>query len=285
VETGAQSVAMSGGGRAITSLTFDAPPVRVAQLSLWFLPIRDLQTLDLAELRVKWRDLFPQVRERPPSQPWTGETEDVKFFDEQWPMPACLFRNFEGDREVLIQQDRFILTWRFDSAGSKYPGFANLFGQMTTYFEAFNEAIERTGNERPTVARVGLRYRNKIEGVDPQVAAEFLVLGKPLEPTIESRDRDSVRLSRHYCPTDDNRQVVLQVSVSEGSNRYEEASHEHTRKTTSLRIESYTSLNAEKKEDAFDRLRDVHDSAIETFLALAGPELRKIWGERHVSYS
>lgn len=283
VETDEPSAAMSVDGEATISPTFDAPPVRLAMLMLWFRPMRDLRTLDLAELRVNWRDLFPQVQEMPPFQPWTDETGDVEFLGEQWPMPACLFRSFEGDREILIQQDRFILTWEFDSADSKYPGFAELFDQMTTYFEEFNGAIERAGNERPTVARVGLQYKNTLEGVDPQDAAAAIVHGKQLEPTVERRDRDSVLLSKHYCPTEDNRRVTLQVSVSEESGGLDVASHDHTTHVTSLRITADTDLDAE--DDALDRLRDVHDSAIEIFLGLAGPELRKIWGERHASQS
>jgi uncharacterized protein (TIGR04255 family) len=267
-------------------LKFDNPPVRLVMLNLWFKPLKKLQTLDLAVLRTMWRDAFPQIHEMSPLPRWDSTSSDVTFLTEEggWPMPACLFMNFKGDREILIQQDRLVLTWRFSEERSEYPGFKFLLAQMDQYYRDFIGAVEEAGINRPRVERVALQYVNEIEGVDHQDAVEALVLERSIELSRNSRSVNSVYLAKHFCGTPENEDVTVQMTVLEGQRVDAESSDEdrndddHGTLITTMRVEGHADV--ESGGNAPDRLAAVHDAVIERFAEFVGPSLRKLWGGR-----
>lgn len=272
-ETGA-----SGGDvvRAPQEEQFRNPPVRRVMLFVHFESVADLQTLDLAPLRTRWADTFPQLQEMAPLPSWNSDAGDVTFVDEggPWPMPACLFYSFEGDREVLVQRDRIVLTWRFKSEKSSYPGFYVLLAQMINCFADLNDAIEASGNERPRVGNVSLQYTNELEGVDHQDAAEAVIGGRQIEQSASDRDLDAVRLTKHYCATDANRNVTLNVTIAEWQDSVGEE-HGHGRGSTLLRVDGDSDVSED--EDYVDRLSSTHETAIELFDSLIGSGLKKQW--------
>lgn len=263
-------------------LRFKSPPVKRVFQTIWFEQLETLRTLDLAEIRTKWFEEFPVLEELPPLPSWAADSISFALVgvDDRWPMPACVFASVERDRQVLVQQDRLSLSWRFDpDASNEYPGFAELSQSLSRYFEDFTYSIGKASNPQPNVERVEIAYINGLAGIDAEDVGRAILLDETIVPTVSGRQADSVIISKHFCGTDENKDVTLQVTGREDPSDVSDDKHQHSRRGSQLGINGFANVEPEMQYEA--RLDDVHSAILHRFLLLVGDDLRKAWGEHY----
>jgi len=263
-------------------LRFKFPPVKRVIQTIWFEQLETLRTLDLADIRTKWFDEFPVLEEVPPLPAWANVSTNFALVgsDGRWPMPACVFASVQRDRQVLVQQDRLHLGWRFDpDTSSDYPGFATLSQSLSRYFEDFTYSIRKASNPRPNVERVEIVYVNQLVGIDAEDVGRAILVDETIAPTISGRQADSIIVSKHFCGTDENMDVTLQVSVREGPSDVNDDEHAHSSRGSQLEIVGFADVEPEMSYEV--RLDDVHSAILHRFLLLVGDDLRNSWGEYH----
>ncbi len=265
-----------------SQLRFKSPPVKRVFQTIWFDQQETLRALDLAEIRTKWLEELPVLEEIPPLPAWATNATNfvVVNADDRWPMPACIFASVERDRQILIQQDRLSLGWRFNpDASNDYPGFAELAHSLSRYFEDFTCAIGKTSNPRPNIERVEMVYINELAGIDAEDIGRAILTDETVVPTVSGRQADAIITSKHFCGTDENKDVTLQVTGREDPSEISDDKHKHSRRGSRLEIHGFATVEPAMTYET--RLDDVHSAILRRFLLLVGDDLRKAWGEYH----
>ncbi|MEO6089148.1 MAG: TIGR04255 family protein [Umezawaea sp.] len=260
-------------------MRYTKPPVREVTLGIWFDALRTLNALDLHKLRSDWLEDFPAIEELAPFPSWDAPNGGYSFVDTQskWPMPCCVFSSQFRDRQVLVQDDRFSLSWTFNSNAGSYPGFEKLYEDLASRFEQFCAEITSAGNPSPIVRRVTVEYSNHLIDLDSEFVANSVLQGKKINGK-HSAGRDSVSLRKHYCATGDNGDIALLLMVQPDSHFGDEENPDEERDATRLTIN--TSAEVEKGQPPLERLRASHDAELNFFLSLFSDEMRASWGEQ-----
>jgi uncharacterized protein (TIGR04255 family) len=259
---------------------FDNPPVREVTLTLMFEPLTGLQTLHFAPLRVEWQDQYPKLSELAPIVPWrnlSGTPVEIVGSGSNWPVPLCILTNAAGDRVLQLQNDRFVVAWRFNPKAGGYPGHDELQGELVDKFSQLAKVVNQVLGEAPVVGRVEVSYRNLIEGVN----AEDLALGiltrwkVTKSPDPYNAEYVGLRIHRHGS-TDPMVSLVIGVDPANGLAGPEESADIDL--SSSLTIEAEADVR--QKDEYVEKIARVHSVVLATFLDITTPEMNKAWGGR-----
>jgi hypothetical protein len=244
-------------------------------LTVWFEPIHTLSTLDLAPLKLDWQNELPKIEEKGPYAPW-GPHDSISIISDKWPMPACIFATPEREKQVLIQNDRFSLTWYFNGE-SPYPGFSALFDDFSSKYDRFEQALRDSENPDPHVLRATIEYENYLAGFDSNIVSSAVVDGRPiaLKDRIESSP-GATAIRKHFCADEDNHQVTLMVGV-DSTEPIDSTDDEEVAAAVLLTISGQAEVD--KDNYPLTRMQDSHYAVIRTFLSLFDESLKQAWGQ------
>jgi len=288
---------MSGNVGANTVIGSDAPfsrpPISEVNLTIWFDPIRTLASLHLSSLRTAWSAEFPKVEEKAPLAPW-NLADAITFVDDKWPMPACIFAATEREKQILIQSDRFGLTWYFTSQ-NQYPGFKALSEDFNRRYRQFEAALQDSGNEEPELVRVTIEYENYLDLFDSNLVARRVVAGEQIlnsDRGVITGGTTAVRKNVHPSAENDLN-VTLLVGVDStgrgGGVSYaspedvdpgvtQSAEDDSEGRATLLTISGRAKID--KGDDAFECMRRAHDASHALFLEIFDDSLKSSWGKK-----
>lgn len=257
-------------------VTFSNAPVHRVTLSILFDPINTISSLHLARLKIDWSEELPIVEERTPLAAW-GSSTSFSFVDNRWPMPACLFWSNDRQQQVLIQDDRFLLTWHF-SDDSKYPGFSRLIGDLASRYGAFVDVLRDTESPDPDVKQVSINYENYFPYVQSDSIVRQLVLGNKVSAVgnPETATAGSIAIRKRFEPGD-----PPEISMELGIDPATPVDADESKSLTSSVLQINGSADAKKNEDPVAGLRMVHAAIIGLFVSLFDDETKALWGERN----
>ncbi len=260
---------------------FEAPPVREVILTVMFEPVTSLQTLHLAPLRVAWAGEYPKVSEMTPLPPWRLPLDraqvEIIGSGSNWPVPLCLLTNSAGDRALQVQNDRFVVSWRFDNQAGHYPGYQALLAELRDKFDQLSEVLTQAVGEAPAVGKVEASYRNLLEGIAPQdLTLGIMTAWQKVDASPIVRDAAYIGFRMHYHPdtTDADVSVLIGVDPDAGLSTPKENGNTYMSSTFSIEADCAVSVDQEYAE----RLTKAHDMLISAFLDLTTEDMRKAWG-------
>ncbi|MEU2434467.1 TIGR04255 family protein [Streptomyces sp. NPDC007861] len=259
------------------SLRFERPPVHEVTLALMFQALPKLQTLDLAQLRVDWRDDYPILRESTPLTAWqTAEQDAVEFVRSglSWPMGLSVLSAEAGDRRVKFQQDRFILSWNFSGEERRYPGYDVLKAELLAKFDQFSKLSQSISGALPEVKRADVTYINKLPGVSAHQAMTGVLTGWSSESAFPFRVPDYCGFRVHYNESEHDPRVSVLIGVDSAVT---EPSDGEFTEGSSLIIDAESQV--ESGDDFSVRLDASHDVVTGAFLEVTSEKMRNQWGE------
>lgn len=276
-----------------SDVSFLNPPVREVNLTIWFDPIHTLAALHLSPLRTAWQDTFSRVEEKAPLAPWNA-ADSLSILTDKWPMPACVFASLEREKQVLIQNDRFSLTWYFTQT-SQYPGFAVLSAEFQSRYLDFIEALHDSENPDPVPTRTTIEYENLLDRFDSNIVARRITANEPLQLTDADKAQEgSTAIRKHVHKASDQAistlvgidstsiTDILQLKENDSSSGEVEEVPDLEDLKPELACLLTLSGRAEvsAKDDVFERLQAAHDATIELFSGLFDEALKSTWGRR-----
>ncbi|OXS33884.1 hypothetical protein CHR28_17625 [Streptomyces sp. XY006] len=258
-------------------LRFERPPVHAVSLALLFDTLPKLQTLDLAQLRVDWREDYPILRESTPMPAWqASEQDDVEFVRSglSWPMALCSLTTEAGDREVRFQQDRFVLKWNLSDGENSYPGYQALKAELLAKFDQFSKLSQSVSGVLPRVKRADVTYTNKIPGVSAHQAMAGVLTGWKSESSFPFRVPDYCGFRVHYDESELDPRVAVLIGVDSAVT---EPSDGEFTEGASLIIDAESQVDTE--DDFTDRMDRAHEVVAGAFLEVTSDGMRSQWGE------
>ncbi|MFI8860716.1 hypothetical protein ACIGW5_29615 [Streptomyces prasinus] len=259
------------------SLRFERPPVREVTLALMLQSMPELRTLHLAPLRVEWRPTYPVLREVAPLPPWrSSDSDSVELFTSglSWPMGLCSFFTDAGDKKIRFQQDRFLLSWKFDGEEGGYPGFDALQVELLEKFAQFSKLAHEASDSHPVVKRVDLQYINHLPGVPSHKAMAGLLNGWSEQSDFPFRKPDYAGFRIHYNESELDSAVGVLIGVDSAVGEASEGGYADASSLT---------LDAEAEvadgTDFTESLTSAHDVLTAAFLEVTSVAMRDEWGE------
>lgn len=243
-----------------------------------FQELPKLRTLDLAPLRVEWRDEYPELQESTPLPPWqASEREAVEFVGSgvSWPMGLCSLSTDLGDRRIKFQQDRFILHWTFGE-GQQYPGYQSLRAELLEKFDQFSKLSHDASGTIPEVKRADARYVNRLSGISSHEAMTGVLTGWSASSAFPFREPDYSGFRVHYFESELDSRVEVLIGVD--SIVAEDASGELA-DSSSLLLEAEARVDME--DNFASRLDAAHDVITKAFLEITSTQMRREWGSQN----
>ncbi|SNX62744.1 uncharacterized protein (TIGR04255 family) [Streptomyces sp. TLI_55] len=258
-------------------LRFERPPVHSVMLSLLFDTLPKLQTLDLAQLRVDWREDYPILRESTPLPAWQASEQDAVEFVKSglsWPMALCSLTTEAGDREVRFQQDRFVLRWYLCDGENPYPGYLNLKAELLAKFDQFSKLAQSVSGVLPEVKRADVTYTNRLPGISAHQAMAGVLTGWQSESAFPFRVPDYCGFRVHYDESELDPRVAVLIGVDSAVT---EPTDGEFAEGSSLIIDAESQVEAE--DDFADRMDKAHDVVAGAFREVTSEGMRSQWGE------
>ncbi|MFJ5901226.1 TIGR04255 family protein [Streptomyces sp. NPDC093064] len=258
-------------------LHFERPPVHMVTLALMFGTLPKLQTLDLAQLRVDWRESYPILRESTPMPAWQASEQDAVEFVRSglsWPMALCSFATEAGDKEVRFQQDRFILRWNLCDGENVYPGYSRLKAELLAKFDQFSKLSQSVSGVLPEVKRADVTYTNKLPGMSAHQAMAGVLTGWRSDSAFPFRVPDYCGFRVSYDESELDPRVSVLIGVDSAVT---EPSDGEFIEGSSLIIDAESQVESE--DDFADRMDKAHDVVAGAFLEVTSEGMRSQWGE------
>ncbi|MGW1687156.1 TIGR04255 family protein [Streptomyces albidoflavus] len=258
-------------------LKFERPPVHEVTLALMFETLPKLQALDLAELRVDWRNDYPILQESTPLPAWQeSEQETVEFVQPglSWPMGLCSLSTEAGDRKIRFQQDRFSFRWHFGGAEDTYPGYDSLKAELLEKFGQFAKLSQAVTGTFPEVKRADVTYRNRLPGISSHQAMAGVLSGWKSESSFPFRVPDYCGFRVHYHESEIDDRVSVLIGVDSAAP--EPADLDFIEGSTLL-IDAESQVDA--SEDFSLRMDKAHNVVTGAFLEMTNGNMRTEWGE------
>ncbi|WP_255285672.1 TIGR04255 family protein [Streptomyces niveus] len=260
-----------------SSLRFERPPVREVTLALMLQPMPKLQTLDLAPLRVDWRQTYPLLQEVTPLSPWgPPDRDDVELVRSgvSWPMPLCTFSTDSGDKNIRFQQDRFLLSWTFGDEAQNYPGFDALKSELLEKFSQYSKLAQDASGAAPVVRRADIQYVNHLSGISAQNAMAGVLNGWTGPASFPSRTPDYCGFRVHYHESELSSQVAVLVGLDSAG---EESIEGELVQSSALSLDAEAVVD--ESANYVEMLEVAHDVLTEAFLEVTSDLMRAGWGE------
>lgn len=258
------------------TLRFEKPPVQEVTLAFMCQPMGRLQTLDLAPLRVEWKEEYPQLQEVAPMTPWNpADRDSVEFVRAglSWPIGLCSFSTESGDKKIRFQQDRFLLSWNFGE-GVRYPGFAALKDELLEKFMQFSKLVHGATDVYPSVQRVDVQYVNLLQGVPAQDCMAGILNGWTAASVFPFRRPDYSGFRVHYQESELNADVAVLIGVD---SMVGESSAGEFVDSSTITLDAEAAVGSEA--DYLHMLDSGHDVLTAAFLEVTSEEMRAGWGE------
>lgn len=250
---------------------FEEPPVREVNLTVYFKWVATLQALNLAQLRIDWKNPYPKVSEVPPLRPTDGRAF-AKYLSENsfWPMPLTTFTNARGDRSVELQNDRFGIVWRFDEGPKAYPGYDDLAAELRDRFSQFREELKSNLTEDVEPVCVSISYQNLIEGYAPEAVAAGVLTGWNFGEGVVASPQ-SLGLHLDFQSPSEDSSVDIQVDI--GTDNVDDPDID--KPCCALDISATVQLSSRDALNA--ALEKAHDLITDKFLGIINDDMRRRW--------
>lgn len=246
---------------------FRRPPVTEVAISFAFAPLASVDFAALADLRDRWRTIFPVVSEQPylePPQP--PQTIRMEF---GLPPKRIWFVSEQGDRIVQVQRDRFISNWRALPGGDgSYPRYEGESGGLRAEFLAqwrdFISFLANRSGGVPAVNQAEVTYINTVGNDDGtgEVAIED-VLGIQVGIGGSGQTR-SIAYSQAWAVPE--HKTVLSVAAN--------------RPGPAVTLEITATSTVDSLRDTESALDIAHEYVVGTFGVITTSTMQKRW-ERH----
>lgn len=147
------------------SFEYARPPVRRAEFTLYFSPIRfDIALIAL--LQKKWADLYPAIAQRSP-RPRPSAIVPGEFSGSIWPLPAVEQASQTFNPILAYQYDQISLAWTFESEprdGHRYPGFQRLASELCDRFSELVGIVAARDGDNIVAQGASCYYTNSLPG-------------------------------------------------------------------------------------------------------------------------
>ena len=253
-----------------SQLRFSSPPVQQVVLGVYFRPAVELATVHLMPILNEWVRDYPRLDESAPVPGWRPRTESERKLSEgrRYVTPLFVLATADGQRSLQIQQDRLVLTWRFEAEGSpkKYDGYTSLRKELDLRVRQLQVSTQEVAGVEITPERTDATYQNLVDLPVPDFCVGVL--------TSWSENGNAAGLGTEYSgmrlagfPDDDEFTETL-VSIEDGPDG----------EGTDFTIDVERTLKDD--EGYLAALDGAHATVIQTFIRLSSPSLRESWGEQ-----
>lgn len=250
----------------MSEVRFERPPVNHVHLTLHFELDADLQVSHLSSLRELWRNNYPRTRERAPLP--RDESDAVRFMGRHsvWPFPYLSFQS--GDRSIVIESNKFALTWTFGDGADEYPTYANLRAELAARFDEFAATVAKEVEQAPRVTAAECQYYNQFADESlARVIGYVLTGGKvDLGSDADHADVDYQGFRRHVTANSNSRMVDVLIGV--------DAPDEPGAVELFIEATHYV-RDGEYELGGIDI---AHDVLIDTFIDCTRPDQQERWG-------
>lgn len=257
-------------GSSVELPNYDHPPVTEFVMGVEFVPMPNLDVVELFRVREAMKEWLPKVEAQAPLPPGAPLGHAAIGFGMRL-MPARpevrLWVISEDDHVLVqIQNDRLMLNWRQIDTVTAYPSYATLRPQFERAWKAFATEVTTVGDLQPLTAQVA--FINSVDaGQDNRLGAVLNHIDQPELPGL------LVGSKLQYVSTlvdDSGRQAQLSVASETPL----------ADQRVGLSIETRTSLLGQAGvafDDIMGVLRFSHDTCVEAFTQLTTPEMHEKW--------
>jgi uncharacterized protein (TIGR04255 family) len=250
---------------------FDAPPVVEVAVGIEFLPIDELNTVELIRLHDTWKDDFPSIRLQPEVPSANRLASQLPSYFEAGVQPVRLW-SLTADENLLVQvqADRLVVNWRRMAGDAAYPRYETLRRDFVRRWAQLNEHLELIAapDVRPLVADV--TYVNVINydaDADPATVLNFLQPSPGLLPA-QALQVQRVTLFPSGASEDGGGTLSI-TGVVEAPGR--------------LRLDVAARIRLEvdgRLIDPLEALDRAHVLGVEAFVACTSEVMQRRWGRR-----
>lgn len=179
---------------------FTKPPVIEVVISVEFVPLAELNVVQLVQISEQWRDTYPLVTPQPPilSVPPPGSMLSgvgISINDTN----VRLWLTDESGHELLqLQNDRLVLNWRRqEDPDATYPSYKQLREVFAQRWEEFVGRLPTGARLRPLTAEV--TFVNKLEAVDGAPPGQLSGFIAPLSaPDLPGEETSTIQTQLQY---------------------------------------------------------------------------------------
>ncbi len=258
-----------GGLKSEQLPAYSRPPVVEVAVGVEFLPIDQLDTVELVRLHERWSDTYPKIELQP-------ELPSPSRYASQLPLvlntgvPPVRLWSLGADENLLlqVQADRLVINWRRIVDDAAYPRYDSLREEFLRRWGQLHDRLVELNAPLPQVAVVEVTYVNLISYVeksDPSSVLTFFTTVPDL-PQTQTLQVQRVAGLPSVAGIDSGGTVTL-TGVTEEPGR--------------LRLDVVTRLNVGDQEgeasimDALDR---AHEVGVRTFSASTTSAVQRSWG-------
>lgn len=260
---------MSTSSGAERGLHFDSPPVQQVTLGIYFRPLLDLRNLQFVPILQKWRASYTQIEELPRVPLWRplSAAEVGKQGGRRTNPPLYILQTADGQRSIDVQNDRLLLTWRFEAEGSpkEYIGYSALKDELVTRFAEFESTLRDAGLSADP-ERTDATYQNLVD-MDVRDFCVGVLTGWELTSS-SYNVASSYSGMRFGDLAGDSDQTETLIAIENGPDG----------EGTDFTIDVERQLL--EGETFVDGLDDAHDSVLRNFELICSAELMNSWGRR-----
>ncbi|RRQ29227.1 hypothetical protein DK926_04925 [Rhodococcus sp. Eu-32] len=269
---------------------YDEPPVRSVVLTVYYAPISDLGLPLALELSKLWMGSYPAVsqetlRPRPPELPATSP-----FEGDSWPFPRIVQTDSTLSRAISYQFDQISLRWTFDGGvqANKYPGFEELFLELTNVYNDFLQVVNKISESHVIVQGCGCEYSNSFDATPPENwAVGFMTgwsSGIPDKSVVTGQNEVFIRFSGESAVDDVDK--TYSVQASRGKTH---GSSIRIRATARYRSADGSDSTATESVNEFAAvsvlMNSAHDLLIEKFESASSDSMKEEWGKHESSHA
>lgn len=170
----------TGAHALTTSKPIANPPIVELVLGLQFDDCPALTPMRVGAMAGKLFPGFSRWEQRPALEPIQevypaipqGSAPMFRIVQQERPQ-RCWLMTPEGERLLQVQEDRFILNWRKTSAGTHYPGYEAMVGELLGHWQRVLDHLPE-GEAQPQPELVEFSYINLFQGGDKPKLGDFL---------------------------------------------------------------------------------------------------------------
>ncbi|HUY27568.1 MAG TPA: TIGR04255 family protein [Candidatus Binataceae bacterium] len=271
---------------------FNRPPIAEVALSVQF---EALPNFHAAHIGLYWNEIrlhFPKTQEQPPLPP-AQERFGVRLPAPQInvmlgtapKVPRCWFLNEDETRLIQVQQDRFIYNWRkkpnSQVQADDYPRYKVLRESFRSELATFIRFLEASSLGEFKPIQCELVYVNQItldiNWKEHRDIANLVTFWRDPTDDLLAKPED-VNISARYIIKDSNDQPAgrLHLVLTPTFSSAGEPIYQFQTVARGFPV-------APGMDGIFTFLEKGHEYAMRALLAVASPELQKLWEKRYVS--
>jgi len=145
---------------------YDRPPVIEVALAIQFESAIGYRSVDLARIAEPWRDMLPNVSERPQLAPIAVEPDRPAValeLSDETETPRLWLQNSDGSQLLQLQQDRLVVNWRKLPKDTPYPHYATIRAFLVEAWKRLSRVVEQIDLTLPAPSISEVLYVNRPE--------------------------------------------------------------------------------------------------------------------------